>query len=208
MKGFTRLIIMGGGKYYLNNQGYSKDEFCAKVESLSGYLVTELLLPHPEIAKYCNKSVGCLRYIIGRNNNQQVQDIYSFMRFGTAKSNFVENFNAGGVLVIVKDGLYNGGYVLDFEKFKKCEVFTHPDNNIPLVGSIPLWEEVVKASRIIAETLPQLTYMGIDFCLTDNNKVKIIEINSLSSLDSFQLDKSIFSTQGGSFFKEKLMNKN
>lgn len=64
--------------------------------------------------------------------------------------------------------------------------------------------QVVKAAKTIAEVMPQMEYMGIDFCITHQDKVKIIEINSLTSLDSFQLDKSIFETQSGFFLKEQL----
>lgn len=190
--------------YWLNDEGYNRQEFIHKISSLSGYLITELLLPHSEFAKYCSQSVGCLRYILGRTQDRKLQEIYSFMRFGTEKSKFVENFNAGGVLVIVNNSCYNGGYILDFESYKKKAIVVHPDNNIPLKGCIPHWEEVVKAAKTIAEVMPQMEYMGIDFCITHQDKVKIIEINSLTSLDSFQLDKSIFETQGGFFFKERL----
>ena len=43
--------------------------------------------------------------------------------------------------------------------------------------------------------------MGIDFCVTNDNGVKI---NSLSSLDCIQMDKSIFKTDGGELFRERL----
>ena len=43
--------------------------------------------------------------------------------------------------------------------------------------------------------------MGIDFCVTNDNGVKI---NSLSSLDCIQMDKSIFKIDGGELFRERL----
>ena len=54
--------------------------------------------------------------------------------------------------------------------------------------------------------MPQMSYMGIDFCVTNDDRVKIIEINSLSSLDSIQTNESIYTTPGGEFFKERLSN--
>ena len=56
----------------------------------------------------------------------------------------------------------------------------------------------------MAKVMPQMVYMGIDFCITNDNKVKIIEINSLTSLDCIQTDKSIYETEGGEFFKERV----
>lgn len=193
-----------GSTYLLNEEKLTKHKFIERIKYLKGYLVTEYLLPHPEFAKFCDQSVGCLRYVIGRRCNNEIQEIYSFMRFGTKKSKFVENYNSGGVLTIVRNGEYQDGNILDFETDKNIVISKHPDNNIEIKGRIPHWDEVVKAAKIIAETMPQLSYMGIDFCITDDNCVKIIEINSLSSLDCMQIDKSIFDTPGGAFFKERL----
>ena len=193
-----------GNAYFLNGEKLTRQNFIERMKSLKGYLVTEYLLPHSEFAKYCDKSVGCLRYVIGRRLNGELQEIYSFMRFGTKKSRFVENYNSGGVLTIIRNGEYKDGNVLNFETNKNVVISRHPDNDIEIKGRIPHWDEVVKAAKTIADTMPQLTYMGIDFCITDDNRVKIIEINSLSSLDCMQTDRSIFDTPGGVFFKERL----
>lgn len=190
--------------YCLNGEKFTKPEFSNQLRALRGYLVTEYLLPHPEIARFCDKSVGCLRYVIGRMHNGQLQMVYSFIRLGTAKSRFVENYNSGGVLAVVRDGEFVNGNVLDFSKNKNLVIDRHPDNGVELKGKIPHWSEVEKAARIVADAMPQLTYLGIDFCVTNDDRVKIIEVNSLTSLDSIQTDCSIFDTPGGEFFAERL----
>ena len=192
------------GKYLMNDEVMDLDSFLTKLSLLKNYLITEYLLPHSEFAKFCNKSVGCLRFIVGRNLKGDLIDIYSFMRFGTKRSKFVENYNAGGVLAIVHDGHYTEGNVIDNETLKNKVVSLHPDNKIPLRGVVPYWKEIKHAAHTVADVLPQMTYMGIDFCVTYDNRIKIIEINSLTSLDSIQLDKSIFDTTGGRFFRERL----
>lgn len=88
--------------------------------------------------------------------------------------------------------------------FRNQVIDAHPDTGGALQGEIPLWSNIKQAAHVVAETLPQMTYMGIDFCVTNQGKVKIIEINSLSSLDCFQINESIFDTHGGEFFKERL----
>lgn len=195
-------------KYRLNDEEMNLPEFMDRLKSLKGYLITEYLLPHPEFAKLCSKSVGCLRYIIGRRLNGDKTDIYSFMRFGTKKSKFVENYNSGGVLAIIHDGKYTEGNILDMITMKNIRIQRHPDSEVLLKGEIPHWKEIKQAAHIIADVMPQMTYMGIDFCVTNDDRVKIIEINSLSSLDSIQSDKSIFETPGGEFFKERLLQNN
>lgn len=207
--GFYRAEF-GGGKFILNDESMDESAFIAKLKTLKGYLVTEYLLPHPEFAKLCDKSVGCLRYIIGRTLNGEIIDIYTFMRFGTKKSKFVENYNSGGVLAIIHDGKYTEGNILDMKNMKNMKnirIKKHPDTGAPLQGEIPHWAEIKQAAHVIADVMPQMNYMGIDFCITNDNRVKIIEINSLSSLDCIQTDKSIFETNAGEFFKERLLQK-
>ena len=193
------------GMYWLNDECMNQTAFLGRLKTLKGYLITEYLLPHPEIAKLCSKSVGCLRYIIGRRINGEQMDIYSFMRFGTKKSKFVENYNSGGILAIIHEGKYTEGNILDMDTMKNIRIKKHPDTGVLLVGEIPHWQEIKQAAHAISDVMPQMTYMGIDFCITNDDRVKIIEINSLSSLDTIQTDKSIFDTSTGEFFKERLV---
>lgn len=194
-----------GDAYYLNGEKLSGQEFKARISGMEGYLVTEYLLPHAEFAKFCDKSVGCLRYVIGRKKNNELIEISSYMRFGTKRSKFVENYDQGGVLAIVKNGAYESGNILDKDTDTNQVIRMHPDNNLEIKGRIPHWDEVVEAARTVADTLPQLSYLGIDFCITHDDRIKIIEINLLSSLVGIEAGGiSIFDTPGGAFFKERL----
>ena len=49
-----------------------------------------------------------------------------------------------------------------------------------------------------------MNYMGLDFVVTSKNEVKILEINTLTSLDAIQLQGSILKTPQGEFFKQHL----
>ena len=49
-------------RYWINEESMDFSSFIAKLKTLRGYLVTEYLLLHPEFAKWCSKSVGCLSY--------------------------------------------------------------------------------------------------------------------------------------------------
>ena len=92
------------------------------------------------------------------------------------------------------------------DAMKNIRIQNHPDTSLPLQGEIPHWSEIKQAAHIIADAMPQMSYMGIDFCVTNDDRVKIIEINSLSSLDCIQTNESIYATPGGEFFKERLSN--
>lgn len=202
--GFYKGEYNGENIFLLNEESYNEEQFIEKLKTLDGYLVTEYLKPHAEFSKYCNKSVGCLRFTIGRRLNGSLCHINTFMRWGTSQSKFVENYAAGGVLAYIHEGKFLNGNIHDFNTNKNIVIERHPDNGILLKGDIPLWDEIVKAAHIVANVLPQLCYLGIDFCITEDERIKIIEINSLSSLDALQLDKSIYEKTGGIFFKERL----
>ena len=87
---------------------------------------------------------------------------------------------------------------------KNIIITHHPDTGTELKGIIPLWNGIQKASADFCEHFPQLNYLGFDFVVTSKNEVKILEINSLTSLDSLQLAGSILDSKNGSFYKDRM----
>lgn len=203
-EGFYKIIPNSDNSYTVNDKMMNTEELGGFLKGLSGYLVLELFRPHPQFAMYSDKSVGCLRYLIGRKFNGDIVDIYSFMRVGTRKSGSVENYVAGGVLLIVKEGRYDYGNILDFATHRNLQIERHPDNGEPLKGEIPGWDKIKEISHQIADLMPQVNYMGIDFVLTDKEEIKILEINSLSSVDALQFEESLLEGSGRDFYLERL----
>lgn len=203
-KGFIKGEFRGE-KFILNGEELDENEFCTRISELRNYLITEYLYPHNELAKYCPYTCNCIRYLAGRFDGK-MQMLKGFIRFGTEKSGFVENYNAGGVLCYLnKKGEFCCGNEIDFISGQNCLIDEHPDNGTRLEGKIPHWAELLEAVNKFGEVLPQLSYLGIDFVITSDERVKVLEINSLTSLDSLQLDSSILETEAGRFYR-KLMN--
>ena len=191
--------------YYMNGRQMSKDEFCKKLAVLKDYLITEYLHPHRELAQYCPDTVNSIRYLLGKMDEKLVM-LKGFIRFGTKQSGFVENYNAGGVLCYLDQyGRFTEGNIIDKNFHKNQVISTHPDNGQELKGIIPKWDEITKVGRLLETHFPQLTYLGIDIVVTDSEEVKILEINSLTSLDTLQMDGSILEkSSAGEYFKERL----
>lgn len=193
------------GVYYLNDTKYSKDELIKRVGELKDYLITEYLHPHKDLVPFCADTANCIRYLVGRNEKGEMQLIKSFIRLGTKASGFVENYNAGGVLCyILEDGNFESGNLFDSASGKNQAIYTHPDTGVKLKGHIPLWNEIQKAAEMFGNHFPQMTYLGIDFVVTNKNEAKILEINSLTSLDCLQLEGSILKTPQGKFYQHRL----
>lgn len=203
-EGFCKGVYVGG-TYMLNDKVLTREELKLELQKLRDYLITEYLHPHKDMVPFCSDTVNTIRYLVGKKSNGEISLIKSFIRFGTIKSGFVENYNAGGVLCYINDnGVFEKGNLYDFELMKNIIITHHPDTGTELKGIIPLWNEVQKASIDFCEQFPQLNYLGIDFVVTSKNEVKILEINSLTSLDSLQLAGSILDSKNGSFYKERM----
>lgn len=192
------------GEFLLNGTVFSEADFCKRIEDLRNYLIIEYLHPHEELARFCPYTVNCIRYLLGRINGHMVM-LRGFIRFGTKTSGFVENYNAGGALCYLDDnGHFSGGNVIDNKTGKNTVISKHPDSGEELTGQIPFWSEIVEVGRKLDHHFPQMDYLGIDFVITSKNQVKVLEINSLSSLDALQLDGSILNTPSGRFYKERM----
>lgn len=193
------------GKYFLNGKEFSELDFIQKITSLRNYLITEYFRPHQDLSKFCPNTCNAIRYLIGRMPDGSMKMLKSFIRFGTIKSGFVENYNAGGVLCYIdENGEFNEGNIANLDARLNLKISQHPDTKEKLEGRIPLWDKIVKSAKLLGEVFPQMQYLGIDYVITDADQVKIIEINSLSSLDALQLDGSILRLATGDFYKQRL----
>lgn len=188
------------GRFLLNGEAMDYEQFCQHVRKLRSYLVTEFLSPHPELAKYCPDTTNTLRYLVGRIDGQ-VERFTTFIRFGTKKSGFVENYGVGGILCMLDEhGHFTEGNIFDWDSYTNQAICEHPDNHQPLIGTIPHWNQIELAVQAFSLHFPQLKYMGLDFVVTADDRIKVLEINSLNSLDSLQFTGSVFTTNAANFF--------
>lgn len=200
-KGFYKATF-DGNVIYVNEKSMTEKQFVSFLRGCRHYIISEYLRPHPDMAKFWPDTTNTMRYLVGKVGREW-RMIKCFVRFGSKKTGVVENFNRGGVLCYVNnDGYFNNGYVLT-QKGKKSSSQTisiHPDTKQKLEGRIPCWDQVLKAVSEFEKLMPQAKYLGFDFVITADNQVKILEINSLTSLDSIQMDGSILETENGKWF--------
>lgn len=192
-------------KYYLNDLELRKEELIDKIKNLKDYIVIEYFHPHESFNNLCKKNTNTIRYLCAKSDEEYIM-VKSFIRFGTRKTGQVENYNRGGVLCYINsEGYYDCGNII--ENNKNRIIYEHPDTSEKLKGKIPMWSEILTAVNEFCGHFPQLTYLGFDFVVTSDNRVIILEINSLTSLDTLQLDKSLLDTKAANFFRERMINK-
>lgn len=200
-EGFYK-VSYDGGRYLVNNRRIDQEELLKHIDELKDYIIIEYLRPHRDLVPYSADTVNCLRYLIARDNTGALYTITRFVRFGTKASGFVENYGAGGILCFVDEkGHFKEGNIFDFKNNKNVVVKHHPDTGALLSGTLPLWPEVESAVNLFASWFPQLKYMGIDFVMTEQSEVKILEVNSLTSFDTLQLEGSLLQRDQGTFFQ-------
>lgn len=207
-EGFYKVTYDNAGGYAINDTLMNKEKLLSLIDTLKDYLIIEYLHPHKDLVPYSSGTINCLRYLVARDTAGLPYDIKRYIRFGTKASGFVDNYGSGGVLCFVdENGHFTEGNIFDFNNSKNVIVKNHPDNGVPLSGALPLWPEIETAAHMFAAWFPQLKYMGIDFVMTAKNEVKILEINSLTSLDALQLEGPILNQPQGKFFKMLLSNR-
>lgn len=189
-----------GGVFRLNGQALSEQELTRTLAGLRDYIVTEYLTPHPDLAAICPDTADTVRYLVGRVDGQ-MRMLKSYIRFGTRASGAVEGYGAGGVLCYVdENGRFASGNVIDRATGRNIAVDRHPGTGVPLQGTVPHWDGIVRAAEQYCEQFPQLGYLGFDFVVTDGGEVKLLEINSLTALQTLQLDGSILRSDPGRQF--------
>lgn len=192
------------GIYALNGNEMDKTAFLDKLKSLKNYLITEYFYPHPALHPFCRKTPGSIRYIAGSIAGEP-EMLISGMAMGTKESGFVDNAAGHIWCKLDAEGYFSSGEVVDPETLKGTTVLLHPDTQAKLEGRVPHWEEIKQAVKTFCAHFPQLKYMGFDFVVTSDDRVIILEINSLSALDCFQNStNSVFDMPAGAFFQNKL----
>jgi len=194
-----------GSCYMLNGVKYNRDEFVMKLKQLRGYVVTEYLKPNEYFKEWSVGATCGIRYVACRINGR-LEMLDSFIRFGTRKSQFVDNLHAGGFVSFVdSEGNFGpGGYLFHQDRCETEKIEKHPDTGKEIEGRIPMWNEIKKAIEDFGDWFPQLRYLGIDFVVTDDNRIKVLEINSLSGIDVTQFDKPVKEKDRWNFFGNKL----
>ena len=192
-------------RFYLNGIEFNDTEFIIELKKLRNYIITEYLHPHESFNKYCSKNVNAVRYMCGKLDGEYIF-LKSTIKIGTKSSGYVDNYGAGGVMCYIdEDGNIGNGYIL--KDGKNILITAHPDTGEKFSGKIPMWSEIKQAVKEFCDFFPQLSYLGFDFAVTSDNRVIIMEINSLSSLAPIQYDMPLFETKGGRFYKERLNKK-
>ncbi len=136
------------------------------------FIVEELIVQAPEIAKLHPSSVNTVRVPVVRTDSETFI-VHPFLRIGQ-HGNHVDNAGAGGIMGAVD--AETGKVFAAADKHGKV-FLSHPDTGEKIVDYvIPRWDEAKELVKKLAEIIPDNRYTGWDLALTENGWV-VVEAN-------------------------------
>lgn len=145
------------------------------------FLVEELIVQHPDIARIYPLSVNTLRLVTIKNRDT-VHVVFSSMRIGNGLR--VDNLNSGGMAVIVD--METGKISTPGADKAGKAYYRHPMTDVELIGcQIPLYSESVALVKKAAMQIPELGYIAWDVAITETRPL-IIEANHFPGHDIYQ----------------------
>ncbi len=199
--GFYKACIDAQGVLRVNDEEFTEERFVKLVNALSNYLIMEYLECAGLPAKIYPKTANSIRIIWGKVDGKQYE-IGNFIKFGDKSSGYVDNLTSGGVSCpIDADGRFNGGYT----KIEgvMLEIAEHPDTHVVLEGKLAEWQEIRDYAQKVMERLPQLSYCGFDFVISDKG-IKLLEINDMSGLLTLQKNCPLLKYKEDNFYLKRL----
>ncbi len=122
-----------------------------------------------------NASVNTIRVYSVLDRQGKAHILKAVLRAGVGDS-VVDNFHSGGVIYPVN---VEYGFIESYgeRRSEKNGVFIHPGTDIVMLGFvIPHWELMKNTVAKMAESLPQVRYIGWDMVITPDG-VDLIEAN-------------------------------
>lgn len=188
------------GTYLFNNQEMNCKEFYKSLLQYKNYIITEFVTQHEYSDKINPYSTNTIRIITLKDPKTNKFIIPNAIhRFGSKKSGVVDNASAGGFISNID---VETGTLLETKTFSDLTPLDiHPDTGVKINGTkIPHWEEIKNKLIVTASKFPYIPFIAWDVVVTANS-FSIIEGNTSSGLNIFQIFGSIKDTKLGEFYK-------
>jgi hypothetical protein len=186
-------IFFDDKRFFLNGQPIEENELNRKLRTLDNYIVTEYIQQHPYADAFFPLTTNPVRILTLRDYNDHIAFVArAVQRIGTSRTLPVPLWTRGSLLcnVDVDSGLIGPGAAYP----RNSNIIwheRHPDTDAPISGEVvPHWKNITTRIVEMADSLAMVPYMGWDIVVTENG-FKVMEINSLSDIDMFQIHKPL-----------------
>jgi len=190
--------------YLINGREISLEDLIERLKKSQDYLVYDFFSQRGLSHDIFPHTLNTIRVIsIFDPNTKQAKVIRALHRFGTFYSMPVDNWSSGGICcnIDIKTGILSRGVIFP-KNGKIIWNDVHPDTRKQLYGIIfPNWDKVLRAVEQFHATVPFLPYIGWDLIL-NNEDIKILEANSNSDVNLFQIHEPLLLNKNFTRFLE------
>lgn len=162
------------------------DDFCNQIEGGDGYLLQNVLNPHPVLKEAVGDRVSTVRIIIlmDRPEPEIIQTIWKIPGAGSIADNY---WREGNMLGAVNSESGKIERVVHGSGFELVELTAHPDTGKDLLGlTLPDWDKTVSLCLKYARVFHKIRYQSWDIALCPDGPV-VVEVNTGSAFDLSQL---------------------
>lgn len=171
------LDTWGGANIYFTDNKADLLSICAKMPDI---VIQEKIKQSPLIYRYYNDSISSVRVCI-LNLNGKIYILNNNLRMGRDGS--LDNIGAGGMSCNISSQGFLNNFAVDKLGNK---YFKHPNSSIVFSNEkIPFYEDLIEASKKIANKIFYAKLISLDMYLDIENKWKCIEVNLLGQTIRF-----------------------
>ena len=180
-------LAYDGQTYAIDGKECSAEQLRSSVCSWEEAIVVDYAVQAEYARRIFPKTTNTIRVITGQHKDGQIEILFSFHRFGSARSGPVDNISSGGFVCLVD--LETGALGPAKSFFEPNRFYpVHPDTNEQIEGVvIPHWD-MIKARLIQThKCFPCYMFLAWDVVATESGEPYVIEINRGSDLGSQML---------------------
>ncbi|MBE0673393.1 MAG: hypothetical protein IH591_01905 [Bacteroidales bacterium] len=188
-------VDSGGGRgvtlWRRSEQGFTSDDGVAfslpDIKSRCGrnFIIQEVITSHPFYARYNRSSLNTVRMLTYRSvSDNSIHILHSVMRVG-ASGSITDNQASGGYACTID----NKGALTGRATDKQGKIFSSV-NGVDLVPGTMVegYTVMADAALRIAAAFTHARLLGLDICLDDKGKVRLIEVNCVNNeINFFQI---------------------
>ena len=203
-------IAYRDGQYLVNGRKIDPGDFDDFLAQHPNYVFTEYLRPSRQFAPY-SSHIHTLRIVTVNEGGVSPRVVGGYLRIPNRFS------GEANYVIIDKDNMEKYNVFLGFDGEtgdfgpgkltcvdKAIPASKHPDNGLPLLGTIERYDELRQTVLGVAQRFCTVEYMGFDIGITEAG-FKCMEINSHPGIKYLQIFKPIYDDEYlGDYFDRKI----
>ncbi len=190
------------GDFYLDGIQIDEEKLMKEIVSYDEYIFVQYIESAPYSLKIFPDATNTIRIVTTMNReNNEVEVLLAFHRFGTETSKPVDNISSGGMFALVNEDTGQLG------KAKRktephVEYENHPDTGATINGvMIPNWNLILSELKKAHHCFPYYNFLAWDVAINENEDAYILEINRGCDL-TIQSIKPMRNEKLGRYMKE------